>query len=48
MLHASAAFLGGNIQMFWEGERTLYGGTSDFIGEIDNPLETMFLLSALE
>ena len=45
MLHASAAFLGENIQMFWKGGRTLYGGTSHFIGGLDYPLETMFLLS---
>ena len=27
MLHVSAAFKGGDIQNFWQGGRTLYGGS---------------------
>ena len=34
MLHASAAFKGGDIQKFWEGGEP-------YVGELDNPLETM-------
>ena len=33
--------VGGDIQYFWEGGRTLYGETSHFIGRLDNHLETM-------
>ena len=40
MLHASAACNGGDIQNFWEGGRTLYGGTYHFMGRLNNPLET--------
>ena len=41
MLHVSAAFKGGDIQNFWEGGRTLYGGTQHFMGGLDNSLETI-------
>ena len=34
MLHASAAFKGGDIQNFWEGGRALYGETYHFMGEL--------------
>ena len=37
VVHASAAFKGGDIQNFWEGGRTLYGGTSHFMGELITP-----------
>ena len=30
-----------DIKYFWEGGRTLHGGTWHFIGELDNHLETM-------
>ena len=30
-----------DIQYFWEVGRTLHGGTWHFMGELDNPLETM-------
>ena len=33
--------LGGDIQYFWEGRRTLHGGTWHFIVGLDNHLETM-------
>ena len=37
-----AAYRGGDIQYFWEGERTLYGGTWQFNwGPFHNHLETM-------
>ena len=32
MLHALAAFKGGDIQSFWEGGRALYGGGIAFYG----------------
>ena len=34
MFHASAAFKGGDIQNFWEGGRTLYGGLSILWGDL--------------
>ena len=32
---------GGDIQYFWEEGRTLYEGTWNFIGGLDNHLESM-------
>ena len=43
MLHASAAFKGGDIQNFWERGRTLYEETEHFMGGPENPFETMLL-----
>ena len=34
--------MGGDIQYFWKGERSLYGGTWHFIGGLlDNHLQIM-------
>ena len=48
MLHASVALKergrggeGGGIQNIWEVGRTLYEGTSHFMGGLNNPSETM-------
>ena len=41
MLHASAAFKGGDIQKKFGRGRTLNGGTLHFMGGLINPLETM-------
>ena len=38
---------GGDIEYFWEGGRTLYGGTCHFIGGLDNHLETMLFYLTL-
>ena len=37
MLHASAAFKGGDIHNYWEGGEPYLGGLKDFMGGLDNP-----------